>query len=301
MEIEQLFGQPTNEQDIVSLFDVILGLSILTLMATFFFISIGYLFNNAQTNNPDRPENSVTPVASTRIQTNHPGMIQETSVTPVAITPLIQSNHSGMIQENNVTPVATPLLHTQTAQLTTPKQQERHSQNQQKALRIQSIQEAIYHALLKEFEHDLPYWLAEIDHATLTVRFQNPDLFFHIGSSSLNRDYQSILADFFPRYIKLLKKHEAAIEAISIEGHTSSEWRGSPSEDIAYLNNMVLSQARTRAVLEYCLLHPSVRQHKTWLRRLLTANGLSSSRIIQEKGMEKIAYSRRVEFRIHTW
>ena len=302
MEIEQLFGQPTNEQDIVSLFDVILGLSILTLMATFFFISIGYLFNNAQTNNPEQPENNVIPSATTRIQTNHAGMIQETSVTPVAITPLIQSNHSGMIQEISLMPVATtPLLQNKTGQLTTPKQQERRLPNQQKALRIQSIQEAIYQALLKEFQHNLPHWLAEIDHATLTVRFQNPDLFFHIGSSSLNRDYQSILADFFPRYIKLLKKHEAAIEAISIEGHTSSEWRGSPSEDIAYLNNMALSQARTRAVLEYCLLHPSVRQHKTWLRRLLTANGLSSSRIIQEKGMEKIAYSRRVEFRIHTW
>ncbi|RKZ55911.1 MAG: hypothetical protein DRQ99_29375, partial [Candidatus Parabeggiatoa sp. nov. 3] len=69
MEIEQLFGQPTNEQDIVSLFDVILGLSILTLMATFFFISIGYLFNNAQTNNPEQPENNVIPSATTRIQT----------------------------------------------------------------------------------------------------------------------------------------------------------------------------------------------------------------------------------------
>ncbi len=302
MEIEQLFGQPTNEQNLVSLFDVILGLSILTLMVLFFFISIASLFNNAQINNPELPENSVTPVATGLIKTNNAGISQEISLTPVAITPLIQANNPN-IQETSVIPVATQLLNTQTAQLTTSNEQyiKNSSQIQQNILRTLSIQNAIYQALFKEFQHDLPYWLAEIDHATLTMRFQNPDLFFDIGSSSLNRHYQSILSDFFPRYLKILQKHKAAIESISIEGHTSSEWRGSRSKDIAYFNNMALSQARTRAVLEYCLLQPSVSQYKEWLRSLLTANGLSSGRIIQENGIEKIEYSRRVEFRIHTW
>jgi hypothetical protein len=43
---------------------------------------------------------------------------------------------------------------------------------------------------------------------------------------------------------------------------------------------MDLSQARTRSTLLYVLLLPQVRGDVDWLRRLVTANGLSSSRLI---------------------
>ncbi len=133
----------------------------------------------------------------------------------------------------------------------------------------------------------MPNWSAEIDRATLTVRFYNPETLFELGSSSLSQHYKTILADFFPRYVKILTEHQAAIEAVSIEGHTSSEWRDSVSEDEAYLNNMALSQARTRSVLEECLQLSSITSYKDWLRSILTANGLSSSRLIHQKRLRK--------------
>ena len=92
--------------------------------------------------------------------------------------------------------------------------------------------------------------------------------------------------------------HQTAIVALSIEGHTSSELRHRVSADQAYLNNMTLSQARTRAVLAYCLQLPSIKPYKEWLQNILTANGFANSRSIKENGIEKFEYSRRVEFRI---
>jgi len=87
----------------------------------------------------------------------------------------------------------------------------------------------------------------------------------------------------------------------SIEGHTSSDWIGAASPDDAYLHNMELSQARTRSTLLYVLAQPQVRGDVDWLRRLVTANGLSSSRLILDaSGNEDAARSRRVEFKIRT-
>jgi len=61
---------------------------------------------------------------------------------------------------------------------------------------------------------------------------------------------------------------------------------------------MALSQLRTRSVLEYCLQLPSVSVHKEWLRQILSANGLSSGRVITNNGLENPESSRRVEFRV---
>jgi len=169
----------------------------------------------------------------------------------------------------------------------------------QSIIPLPSVQETIYQALLEEFKTDLSRWFAKIDKTTLTIRFQNTTAPFEVGYSSLNSHYQVLLAEFFPRYVKLLRKYKQYIEALSIEGHTSSEWRESVSQDEAYFNNMNLSQKRTRAVLEYCLQLPSVKTDKAWLRRILTANGLSSSRLIIENNLENIEFSRRVEFRIY--
>jgi outer membrane protein OmpA-like peptidoglycan-associated protein len=191
------------------------------------------------------------------------------------------------IQETVVKPAV--LLETTKGQITPPIKQ---------AASI-SLREAIYQSLLDEFKNDLSHWFAEIDETNLTMRFQNSETFFEVGHSSLNKHYQLRLADFFPRYVKILKEYKDAIETLSIEGHTSSEWKESVSQDEAYFNNMALSQKRTHAVLEYCLQLPSIRADKEWLRHILTANGLSSSRLIMENNFENIESSRRVEFRIY--
>ena len=91
------------------------------------------------------------------------------------------------------------------------------------------------------------------------------------------------------------------IEELRIEGHTSSIWNTDVSDHQAYLYNMQLSHARTFSVLEFTLGLRSVEEHYQWIQPKLTANGLSSSRVIRgADGEEDRASSRRVEFRIRT-
>jgi outer membrane protein OmpA-like peptidoglycan-associated protein len=158
----------------------------------------------------------------------------------------------------------------------------------------------IYDRLKTEFEDDLKNWNAEIDKQSLSVRFQQPDVLFNTGEAALKDQFKTILNDFFPRYVKILKKYQVDIEEIRIEGHTSSEWNSNVGLDDTYFLNMELSQNRTRATLEHCLMLPKVSAERFWIRQILTANGLSSSKPILVNGIEDITLSRRVEFRIKT-
>ena len=63
---------------------------------------------------------------------------------------------------------------------------------------------------------------------------------------------------------------------------------------------MKLSQDRTRSVLEYVMSLPQVSNQREWLKNYLTANGLSSSKLIMTNGVEDKEKSRRVEFRVKT-
>lgn len=163
---------------------------------------------------------------------------------------------------------------------------------------------SIFYDLQKEFEEDLKQWNAEIDKDTLSVRFNEPDVFFKVGEAELNDNFKKILRDFFPRYIKLLadNKYKNNIEEIRIEGHTSSEWRKKQDSLTleSYFKNMKLSQDRTRSVLEYVMELNSLRKYRNFLIDKVTANGLSYSRRVIINGKEDFEKSRRVEFRVRT-
>jgi outer membrane protein OmpA-like peptidoglycan-associated protein len=164
------------------------------------------------------------------------------------------------------------------------------------------LKEDIYRDLAKEFDEDLIKWNAEIDPQTLSVRFKEPDVFFAPGKSELKLQFEVILTEFFPRYIKILhnEKYRDEIEEVRIEGHTSSAWYKLTGTLQAYYNNMELSQDRTRSVLEYCLTLNDAQIYQTWLIENLTANGLSYSHRIMIDGKEDYKKSRRVEFKIRT-
>lgn len=169
------------------------------------------------------------------------------------------------------------------------------------AERYKELQIDIYKDLYEEFETDLEVWQAEID-SSLTVRFKEPDVLFDAGSSNLKESFSDILDDFFPRYIKVLRKDKYVdhIEEIRIEGHTSIEGRNGMTEDESYFYNMKLSQDRTRSVLQYCL---NLLQSEVfdWTRDRATANGLSSVKpIAGNEKEEDRKQNRRVEFRIKT-
>lgn len=156
--------------------------------------------------------------------------------------------------------------------------------------------------LCNEFSNDLEKWDAECNESDLVIRFKSPDVLFDTGQSVLKPQFKVILSDFFPRYINLLRQEEYrdSIEEIRIEGHTSSSWGTDVSENDAYFLNMKLSQARTLSVLQFVLSEENI-SNQIWTKELLTANGLSSSKLIlDESGVESVQGSQRVEFRVRT-
>lgn len=164
------------------------------------------------------------------------------------------------------------------------------------------LREALYEDLLEEFEDDLPRWGAELS-PDLVITFQDSGALYEIGSANLRPRFAEILEEFFPRYVRVitLEDYRDEIEEVRIEGHTSSEWTHALNENEAYINNMRLSQARTRSSLEYVINLPDVSHEDAWLKRNLTANGLSSSQpILNADGSENAELSRRVEFRVRT-
>ena len=170
--------------------------------------------------------------------------------------------------------------------------------------------EEIYKALYTEFKNDLPVWRAVLSRQDLALRFIAPEVQFDVGKDVVKPEFEQILTEFFPRYVKIItsEKYRNTIEDIRIEGHTSSKW-GDPlklivpiTTDQAYVLNMGLSQARAFNVLKIVLSNPTpiVTDQKGWLKRFLTANGMSSSRPIEVNGKEDDVASQRVEFKIRT-
>ena len=166
-----------------------------------------------------------------------------------------------------------------------------------------TLRENLYKDLKSEFEEDLPKWNAVLDREKLSVRFREPTVLFKQGEAEVQFAFKEILDDFFPRYIRILKHPDYVneIAEIRIEGHTSSEWSEIVSQQDAYILNMELSQDRTRSVLQYVLQIPAVSSHRDWIQQYLTANGLSSSKLIAHSdGTQNREESRRVEFRVRT-
>jgi outer membrane protein OmpA-like peptidoglycan-associated protein len=170
------------------------------------------------------------------------------------------------------------------------------------ARQYSASRQALHDRLQQEFAADLPRWRATLT-PDLGIRFDQPDVLFATGQSTLKDGFKRILDNFFPRYIGIIAdpRFRAGITEIRIEGHTSSTWNGAASADDAYFRNMELSQGRTRSTLAYVLLLPGVAAQKPWLAQRLTANGLSSSRPVRNPdGTENAAASQRVEFKIRT-
>ncbi len=170
------------------------------------------------------------------------------------------------------------------------------------AILYDTLRTQLYEDLKQEFAKDMPKWGAELD-KNLTFRFNNTDVLFDRGEAKLKPKFKAIMADFFPRYVKIIskKQYKDDILEVRIEGHTSSAWYGAKNTDDAYIRNMDLSQQRTRSTLAYLLTLHSVQENKPWLKSHLTANGLSSAKVIlNAQGQENGQRSRRVEFRVRT-
>ena len=149
--------------------------------------------------------------------------------------------------------------------------------------------------LYDEFEDDFKRWDANITKDNAIV-FNSPKVLFGVNKSDINPNFQGVLKEFFPRYVKILtsKEYKDEILEVRVEGHTSDTWAATSSKEEIYLNNMKLSQDRAYKVLSYCysLEDKVTKENRPWLEKFFRANGMAFSKL---KENEK---ARRVEFTI---
>lgn len=147
----------------------------------------------------------------------------------------------------------------------------------------------------------------------LSMKFNNPEVLFAIGSSELTPEFKEILDEFLPKYIDILIQDTLRhrIKEIRIEGHTDN-LRFSGSNNDPFIDNARLSQQRSLAVLKYLREMPIIQKYTPEQQRMLeywfTANGLSYGKALDTNGEYTFIsgkaidknLSRRVEFRIVT-
>lgn len=171
--------------------------------------------------------------------------------------------------------------------------------------------ETLYNELNSAFIHDFAKWNLELD-KDLSIKFTNPNVLFQSGSAEITPEFKRILTEFLPKYLTVIMqdKYKDRISEIRIEGHTD-DVAINKTED-PYIDNIQLSQDRSRNVLAFLRSLPSYRgldpEKEQLLQFWLTANGLSYGRTL-DNGKKLTFYSkkpidreksRRVEFRIVT-
>ena len=148
-------------------------------------------------------------------------------------------------------------------------------------------------ALFSVFEDDLESWNATLTSENSIV-FTSPEVLFEVSESEIKPEFQTVLEEFFPRYLEILSSREyrESIQELRVEGHTSKSWKNSMSEKEIYLKNMKLSQERAYSVLSFCyaLEANDTKEKREWLIKHFRANGMAYSKMKDEET------ARRVEF-----
>jgi outer membrane protein OmpA-like peptidoglycan-associated protein len=171
--------------------------------------------------------------------------------------------------------------------------------------------ENLYNDLNAEFRNDFKKWNLELD-KDLSIKFTNPKVLFDDGKSDIKPEFQEILTSFFPKYLSIVlqNKYKDKIAEIRIEGHTNNI--PIHETDDPYIDNIKLSQDRSRNVLQFLRKLPYYKhlslEKEQVLQFWITANGLSYGRTLDSnnkltyisKNKIDIEKSRRVEFRIVT-
>ena len=169
----------------------------------------------------------------------------------------------------------------------------------------QKIRSQVIKLVAENIGEDLEKWNATFDTTALTICFPAQTA-FPMGSAQLNGHFREMLDMFFPKLINSLSSHvitKDGIDEIRIEGHAS------PEGD--YYKNMILSQDRANAVLNYC--YPNFKritqdkEQLDWVEKKVNSCGMSSSHPIIRKDsilnnslVEVIdtLQSRRVQFKL---
>jgi len=171
---------------------------------------------------------------------------------------------------------------------------------------VQNITEDICSQLEQQFSKEKKEWNMSICQGGLLISFQD-DSVFDKSKYELKPEFKFILDQFFPRFMEVIINNEKDISELRIEGHTSSEYTaGRGNENLSYLQNTKLSQKRSYNVMSYVFNITKDSTYHSWMRKNLTAHGLSSSRLKtypkthHDYKKEDKTKSRRVEFKIQT-
>ena len=130
----------------------------------------------------------------------------------------------------------------------------------------------------------------------LTLTLNSPSLLFQAGQYQLSQKQKQFLQSFFRKLIPFLKQHKNEIEALQVNGHTSTEWKNTSSKK-GYLKNMKLSQNRALSVIEYLVTTQNTKELR-WLSKLLEGDGKSYKEQIVQNHKEDKTHSRRVSFKL---
>lgn len=176
---------------------------------------------------------------------------------------------------------------------------------------FKETKESLFKDLNNEFRDDFKKWNLVLD-KDLSIKFTNPEVLFQSGKSDITPKFQAILKEFFPKYLSIVlqDKYKDKISEIRIEGHTDNVAIHDTNDP--YIDNVKLSQDRSRNVLQFLRKLPFYRnltnENEQILQFWITANGLSYGRTLDKNN--KLTYvskniinnvkSRRVEFRIVT-
>lgn len=177
---------------------------------------------------------------------------------------------------------------------------------------FKATKEELYNELNTIFNDDFQQWDVQLD-KDLSIKFTNPDVLFQSGKTNIRPYFSEILNKFLPKYFDIIlqKKYQDKISEIRVEGHTDNVPAPQYDRD-PYIANTLLSQERSAEVIKHFREMEYFKnlstKEITLIEYLLTANGLSYGRTVDDNGNLTInsnepinnQKSRRVEFRIIT-
>jgi len=160
----------------------------------------------------------------------------------------------------------------------------------QEAIELSSTKRRIIELLREEFEKEKLE--VKIDEDTGVVKLKE-SILFDTGKSVIKEEGKEFLQKFIPVYLRILLGNPEVKEQLAeiiVEGHT---------DDVgSYLYNLDLSQERAFSVVKYLLGDEFDYEYKEELKKYITANGRSFSKLIYDEAhnVDRDS-SRRVEFK----
>ena len=160
---------------------------------------------------------------------------------------------------------------------------------------VSTLEGNFYDALCKTFEKEIREKKLRIKE-DLTIEFTDKALYFAVGKYSLTQAQKNFLRSFSKKLLAFLYTNREYVAALSINGHTSSEWKNVNFKE-RYLNNEDLSMKRSFSVLRE-LFSTQDENRQKWLSKILEGSGFSFSHTIINNGIEDKTKSRRVTLKV---